>query len=294
MRIRAASKAQGRAIAAFCLREDPDDYVPQWMDRLLRQGRFYVLTDGRRIAGLVHGQLAPDGSAWLSAARIHHDYRGHGWINRLNDFALARAPLDRAPAARMLISASNESSIRAAKKGGFRVAARLCLVEWEAPKGERHPRIEPGMGRIGPERFVRACATSRVLAAQDGLVYMPFTGAFSPTLNAVRGKSGWLYGGNRSSPLMAAFFSDTGEKWLGCQAFGASRSFAARLVAFAAGLGAKSMTLALPDHQRFRRPFLEAGFGPSDWARHVRIFERRIERRGGPPTPSRARPPAAR
>jgi hypothetical protein len=70
MEIRAARPSDRAAIRRFLRKEDPHDYVLDWMDRFDRAGRFYLLLDAKKIAGIFHGKLAPDGSAWMSAARV--------------------------------------------------------------------------------------------------------------------------------------------------------------------------------------------------------------------------------
>src|SRR5467141_90851 len=132
MEIRVARTAEKRAIVEFCKSVDPEDYIPGEIDWFLKNGKFLLLLDDRRIVGIDHFERRPDGSAWLSAARIHPDYRGHGWIVKMNEYALTLPQLKGVDAARMLIAATNRSSLRAAEKGRYSVAARLALLEWKA------------------------------------------------------------------------------------------------------------------------------------------------------------------
>lgn len=294
MRFRAATRTDKRAIAAFCTREDPDDYIPEWIDRFFRQGAFYLLLDGSRIAGIVHGQVAPDTSAWMSAARIHHDYRGHGWINKLNEYAFASKRLTGAHAARMLITSDNTSSIRAAEKGGFHLAATLSFVDWEATSKPRARPIPSGFSPLPPDKFLPRAVTSAVFHAQHGLVYAPFTGAFEPNPRALKQRADWLYGSFWSGPLMAAMFADTGERWLGAQPFLANQGVAERLIDFAREQQADSMTVILPAGGAFTEPFLQEGYTRSEWATKVHVFEKPLKRRGAALTPLPARGAAAR
>ncbi len=275
MEIRPARPRERAAIAKFCLKQDPQDYVPAWMDRFLRQGRFFLLLDGRKIAGIVHGQRAPDGSAWMAAARVHEDYRGQGWINRMNDFALQTRALQGARAARMLITSDNTSSSRAAEKGGYRIVSTLTFVDWEATGKPRRPRgARSGYGRCPPLTFSREALRSALLKAQGGLVYGPFTGAFAPTLNAGRAKKAWLFRSELLGPLMAGMFADTGERWMGIQAFLATATAAEKVIDFADERRAESATVILPSGERFSKPFLKAGFTRSDWAKRVNIWQK--------------------
>ncbi len=289
MEIRQARPREHAAIAKFCLSQDPEDYVPAWMDRFVRQGRFFLLLDGNKIAGLVHGQRAPDGSAWMAAARVHEDYRGQGWINRMNDFALETPLLRDARAARMLITSDNTSSVRAAEKGGYRVVSTLSFVDWEPKSKARMARRPPsGFARSAPVTFAREVARSPLLKAQGGLVYGPFTGAFAPTLGAARAKEAWLFRSRALGPLMAGMFADTGERWMGIQAFFATAGAANRIIDFARERRAESATVILPAGHRFSKPFLEAGYTRSDWAKRVNIWQRQLRRRNGKLIDSRA------
>jgi hypothetical protein len=286
---RAARRADRRATAAFLRREDPEDYALEWMDRLLSVGKFYLLLDGDRIAGLVHVGRGPDGSAWISAERIGRQYRGHGWINRLNAYALASRPLRSAPATRMLITHDNASSIRAATKGGFRVVSTLSFMDWqERSKRKRRARAPSGFAKVSAPGFLRAARGSRVLKEQAGLAYMSFNGAFAVNPRSVRACRPWLFSSPTQGPIMACTFPDIGERWMAVQPFRANATVAARLIDFAREQSAASMTAILPANARARRAFSAAGFTNSSWARRVFIFEKRRPAGGWGVTSSRA------
>jgi GNAT superfamily N-acetyltransferase len=277
VKIRPARPSDWEAIARFCLEMDPDDYVPEWMGRFTGEGRFFLLIDGTKFAGLVHGKLAPDGSAWLSAARVHADYRGQGWINRLNDFALQSADLKGAHAARMLITNDNASSLRAAEKGGYQLATRLSFVEWEAEWPTGRPRgRRSGFARTTSEDFRTFASMAPVPSALAGMAYMSFAGAFELNDRALREASTWMYRSPSAGPLLAQVFPDTGERWMAAQPFAATGEVANRLVDFAIEQRAESMTAILPDVEHFVEPFLKAGYRRSDWAVHVNILEKRL------------------
>jgi len=174
MEIRLARAAEKQAIVDFCKAVDPEDYLPGAMDWFLMNGKFLLLLDGRRIAGIDHFDRRPDGSAWLSAARIHPDYRGHGWIVKMNEYALTLPQLRGVNAARMLIEATNRSSLRAAEKGRYSLAARLALLDWKAPKASSaRRRPASGFSRVTPRSFAAHAAASPVLALQSGLLHFP-------------------------------------------------------------------------------------------------------------------------
>lgn len=293
MKIQAAGPSDWKAIAAFLLEMDPDDYVPEWMGRFTGDGQFFLLRDGKRLAGLVHGKAAPDGSAWLSAARVHPDYRGHGWINRLNEFALKSPKLKGAHAARMLITHENTSSLRAAEKGGYHVATRLSFVDWEAAWPMDRPRgRRSGFAPAAVADFRLFASMAPVPSAQRGMAYMSFAGAFELNERALREASKWMYRSPSSGPLLAQMFPDTGERWMAAQPFVATSDVANRLVDFAIEKKAQSLTAILPDVEHFVEPFLRVGYRRSAWAVHVNVLEKRLK--PSAPATSRVRRRAAR
>ncbi len=289
MEFRAARPADRRAIEAFLRREDPEDYVLEWMDRLLSKGTFYLVVEGRTMAGLVHGSLAPDGSAWISAERIGEKYRGEGRINKLNAFALATPQLRRAQAARMLITHDNASSIRAATNGGFAAVSTLSFMDWqERSKRQRALRKPSGFVKASAREFLRSARGSRVLREQRGLAYMSFNGAFAVNGESVRASRPWLFRSATQGPIMACLFPDVRERWMAVQPFRANAAIAARLIDFAREQSADSLTAILPASARARRSFAAAGFSNSDWASRVFIFEKRRPAGGWAATSSRA------
>src|SRR6267142_4823208 len=157
MEIRMAKVAEKRAIIQFCKSVDPDDYIPIEIDWFLKNGKFLLLLDGPRIVGIDHFERRPDGSAWLAAARIHPDYRGHGWIVKMNEHALTLPQLKGVNAARMLITATNTSSLRAAQKGRYALATRLAWLEWRASKADPGgPPRASGFAQVSPRAFKTA------------------------------------------------------------------------------------------------------------------------------------------
>jgi len=277
VQIREATRADRARILAFLKAEDPEDYVISWIGRFLAAGRFVLLLDGRKVAGIVHGRLAPDGSAWLSAARVRPDYRGQGWVNRLNDFALSTPGLRSARAARMLITHENTSSRRAAAKGGFTQATALSFMEWEQPVSRKAPAgARSGFARVSPRDFLESARGSTLLARQNGFAYMSFNGAFTLDERSARAARPWLWLSPASGPVMACMFPDTGERWMAIQAFRSNSTVASGLIDFARARRAESITVILPAAESARRPFARAGYTASEWAKRVLIYDKKV------------------
>ncbi len=293
MEIRAARPSDRAAIRRFLRKEDPHDYVLDWMDRFDRAGRFYLLLDAKKIAGIFHGKLAPDGSAWMSAARVGQEYRGQGWMMRITAFALSSPGLRRAQAARMLITHDNRSSLRAARKGGYAPVSVMTFLEGKVPAPRRSGApVSSGWKRATPAEFRKAALHSPLLRAQRGLAYMSFTGAFALTPRSTRAVKPCLFISPEHGPLLATMFADTGERWIAAQVFHATRGAARALKAFAREKRADSYTVIVPALESARRPFRAEGYTLSDWARRVFVFEKRLPVRRA--TSSRAAAAATR
>jgi hypothetical protein len=274
--IRGARPGDERAVVAFLRAEDPHDYVFDWMAQFRAQGRFFVLWDGRRIAGVVHGKRAPDGSAWMSVARVNKDYRGQGWINRMNERAVGSVPLRHAHAARMLITDDNASSRRAADKGGFRIVSTMTFMDWDVPKRRRGPLEPSGYRKAAPAAFLKAARGSRALAAQGGLAYMSFNGSFALNARSARAARPWLFTSDEHGALLAGMFVGGGERWMAAQPLGGGSAVARAVQRFAAERRAEAVTAILPAHAAAHRPFKAAGYTVSKWARRVHVYAKAL------------------
>lgn len=275
--IRPARPSDRKAIVRFLKGEDPHDYVLDAMDRFMGAGRFYLLLDGTKIAGIFHGKLAPDGTAWMSAARVNNAYRGQGWMMRMNAYAVRTAPLRRAHAARMLITHDNTSSLRAAAKGGFKVVSVMSFMDYDLPKRKsRQPPKASGWRKATPDEFLRAARGSKLIAAQGGKLYMTYNGSFELNPRSARAAREWLHFSKEHGPLLAGMFEDDGERWMALQPFRGGAKVARALKRFAAEQGAVSFAAILPASSAVRRPFLKEGYTYSSWASRVLVHERRL------------------
>jgi N-acetylglutamate synthase-like GNAT family acetyltransferase len=287
MRLRLATAADTPAIARFCREIDREDYVPSRLEPMMAGGTFVLLEDRGRIVGLDRFERKPDGSVWFSAARIHPDYRGRGWINRMNAWALARPELRGVNYARMLITTTNTSSLRAAEKGGYRVATRLAILEWgPRRKSKRGSKGPSGFEPVSARAFAAAARRSRILKLQGGLLYFPAEALAMTEVMAMNARSlargeerGMLHGARPWGPLIAAFPRLHDKRWLQMQPFATTEQGARAVLGFLREAKARGGQLTLPDDERITERYIAAGFTYAEWGRHVLIFQKRIARR---------------
>ncbi len=124
LRTRTARPSDVATIAAFTTGTfDWGDYVPEsiagWIDD--QSGYVLVATDGHDVpVAIGRAALLTPHEAWLHAARVHTDWRGHGIASQmavdLTDWARDQGAL----VARLLIEENNTASIRNINKTAFR------------------------------------------------------------------------------------------------------------------------------------------------------------------------------
>jgi len=192
-----------------------------------------------------------------------------------------------------LIAATNRSSLRAAEKGRYSVAARLALLEWKASRGSRDgPRRASGFARVPPRSFKAAAAASPILEVQGGLLHFPLRMTQVMAMND--GALTWahaqhmLHHSGRAGPVLAAVFDDR-PRYMRMQPLTSTPGTAGAMLDFVREQKGKEAFIVLPDVDPIAAPFLEAGFHDSDWGRHIVIMEKRLRRPGAPTSGGRAR-----
>jgi GNAT superfamily N-acetyltransferase len=245
---------------------------------MMESGTFVLAFDGGRLVAIDRVSRLHDGALWLSAARVHPDYRGRGLIGSLNRHAMALPAYRGARAARLLIAASNESSLRAAAKNGFEVAAHVSMLEWE-------PRSPADRRATAPSGFVPArpldvylhVRMSPVFAAQRGLLYItPDFGHATDEYLALAAANGWLFHSPLAGPLFARERPSREGKGVVCQPFAATTAGALQVLDFVRERRCQWAMLALPDQPAATEPYIRAGFSYSDWGKHAFVFEKQL------------------
>lgn len=279
MKFAIARASDKKMVIAFLRAMDPQDYTISRLDWLMANGQILLLFDGKKLVGMDRFERKPDGSAWFSAARIHPDYRGRRLINWMNDHALALPELRGASKARMLITTDNKASTRAAFKGGYRVAAKIALLEWE-PKGlsERGSVADAGFLPASAREFELHAKLSPAFGAMNGLFYLP-PEVIEMNEGALRHaqEHGWLFLSKLAGPLVARVTRHEDRDRLDMQPFAGTTQAARCVLDFARQRRADSVQIVLPDLEHLTSAYIAAGFTYSEWGRHARIFERAVK-----------------
>lgn len=276
MHIRRATARDKRAITTFCYSVDPEDYVPEYLDRMMANGTFLLLFDGKRLVGLDRFGRKPDNSVWMSAGRIHPDYRGHGLINQMNDHAITLPELAGVRAVRMLIAKDNTSSRRAAQKGGYNVCSAHSVFEWEGkPKAKRSVARPSGFVPATATEIRLALSNSRSYAATNGIVYFPPDyGRLTPEVLAQAQRGGRLFLSPKAGPMLISERREAKGLDLSLQPFARTAAGAARVFDFVAERAPAFAQLSVVDEAPVLRAYKAAGFTISGWGPHVLVYEK--------------------
>lgn len=278
MEFRVATADDRPSIIDLCTSIDPDDYVPAHLDRLMETGTFMLALDDGKLVGIDRVSRLHDGQLWLACARVHPDWRGRGLIGTLNGHAVALPKYRDAQFARLLISTTNTSSLRAAEKSGFHVAAEVSVVEWE-PKAPADRRARAPSGFV-PARAVDVylhVRMSPVFAAQRGLLYLtPDFGRPTDEYLALAEREGWLFQSRMAGPLFARDRPSREGKGMVLQPFASTTPGARQVLEFLRERRVDWAMLFLPDQPSATEPYIRAGFAYSDWGAHARVFEKEL------------------
>jgi GNAT superfamily N-acetyltransferase len=112
-------------IAKLCRRAvGPHDYVLRILDEEIKDGgMFLVFSRKRDLIGMSKYTPVFDKSGWLGMARTDPDWRGRGVAQFLQRTIARHAKRNGINWLRFFVLSTNTPSLRAAKKGGFRVVA---------------------------------------------------------------------------------------------------------------------------------------------------------------------------
>lgn len=276
MDVRVATAQDVLKITELCRLIDPDDYVPHHLERLMESGTVLLAFDGDKLVGVDRISRLNDGAVWLSAARVHPDYRGRGLIGMLNDRAAALPQYEGARHARLLIATHNKPSLRAAEKAGFHVAAEVSVVEWE-PKtpADRRARAASGFVAARAVDVYLHVRMSPIFAAQRGLLYItPDFGHPTDAYLAKAEREGWLFQSRLAGPLFARERPSREGRGMVLQPFASTTQGAAAVLEFLRERKVDWAMLFLPDQPAATEPYIRAGFAYSDWGAHARVYEK--------------------
>ncbi len=113
----------------------PDDYVISRLDETIRKKHlFLVFSKKGDLIGMSNFTPVFDKSGWLGMARTDPDWRGRGIAQFVQRSIASYARKKGIKALRFFVLSTNTSSLRAAKKGGFRVVAHGTHITCDLKK----------------------------------------------------------------------------------------------------------------------------------------------------------------
>jgi L-amino acid N-acyltransferase YncA len=135
-RTRLARPSDLKRIARLCKRAvGRNDYALGIVDEIVRARRLFVVfsPDGDLI-GMASYTPVFDKSGWLGMARTDPDWRGMGVARFIQRSIATYARKKGIRTLRFFVTSTNSSSLRAARKGGFRVVAHASHLSYDMKK----------------------------------------------------------------------------------------------------------------------------------------------------------------
>jgi len=303
--IRVASPDDKDAIRRVCLSAvGPEDYVLQDLDGWFTAGEVSIAEDssGRPVAVMRTIDL-PDGAAWLASIRTIKEMQGKGVASEITRAAMERAKRRGMTHGRLLISAKNTASLRVAQKCGLEELFRVSVLEKGEEAGSEEDIIRksrtPGHAvGVKEDRRGSEAPVARVPGSPEALAALAKPlgrGELdeSPVVIGLRGYVGLFFTfvsaerevvakcAPRTVPVFVdgerfLFTANRTEPWHGLQPIsnGPGVGKAAVRALELAGIG--EGVVFLPLDARMHRPYLDAGFAYSKWAREAVILERQL------------------
>lgn len=258
----------------------PNDYVISSLNRTIRRrGLFLAFSKpGDELIGISNLTFVFDGSGWLGMARTDPKWRGQGVAQFLQS-SIARYAKNRGSSClRFFVHSTNRSSLRAARKGGFRKVAECAHVSLnnlaELPEStEPDERVDPGGMGTRLLEDPRSLNT-RFLKKMNGYIRYgyAFVRANRENLAVIKNR-GELHRVDSCSFVLVKTGNGGGE--FGLVRGAASESFrSVILVARRMNLG--SIGGFIPMDQLVIHKALSSDFMLDDWGSHAILFEKSI------------------
>lgn len=272
---RQATRADLPALTELCLASvGPDDYVPAFLERFLRDSVTLIAADADRVVGMMVYDDIPDGGAWLHAARTHPDHRRQGVAKALNAACENLARARGRSCLRLWAEARNTASVAASKAAGFEERARFTRMRIAAAPSASGPSPEP----VDLARDWPAIESSPLLKAAAGYVFHDFY--FLPLTRrnaALLVREGALHRFGGSIVAVSEDFEDAWGKDLQIQLVAGDVPTILRAApAIARGSGADRVESFLPHRPELLEAARESGYGFMEWGQEAVLFEKRL------------------
>lgn len=273
---RRANRGDLDGLRALCLASvGPDDYVPRFLERFVRESVTLVALDRGQIIGMMVYDETPDGGVWLHAGRTHPDYRRQGVATSLNQTSERLARAHGRSSLRLWAHASNAASLAAARKAGFEERATFTRMRAAAAPG-RTVGLEP----LSASDAFALRTSLPFLRPSAGYLFhdfyfMPLTRSTASWLS--HHGALWRFGGNAVS--LSADFEDPEGTDLQMQLLGGHAEAILRAAPTIAGSrGAGRVESFLPHVPALLRTARACGFSAMEWGQEAVLLEKRLGR----------------
>lgn len=273
---RRASMHDREALAALCRSAvGEDDYVLEILDDHILRAVTYVALEGDRIVGSMTYREVFDGSAWLSAARTHPDYREKGVATSLLQSLEGVARMKGLPTLRLWTSASNAAGVASFQSNGFREVARFTRMQAPAARSETKSHLEP---LRYTESLWSSIESSDVLRRSN--FYLAHEYVFVPVARAtihLLSSKGALWGWDRNGVALAEATETFVEHVLELEPlFGDVAAILKEAPAIAKARGKTRVESFLPHDRAILEVARDAGFKPTSWGQEAILCEKSL------------------
>jgi GNAT superfamily N-acetyltransferase len=253
----------------------PDDYVISRLDETIRKKHlFLVFSKKGDLIGMSNFTPVFDKSGWLGMARTDPEWRGRGIAQFVQRSIASYARKKGIKALRFFVLSTNTSSIRAAKKGGFRVVAHGTHITCDLKKVKIASRDQIKVKLAPCLVNLNQILHSNYLSKMNG--YLGYGYAFvrgnRANLLLIKNKEElFCYG--KSSFILTTTEKDYEEFFI---LTGKVRDTLLKILKVSRELGAKAVGGFLPYDYHMRRVSRTLGFKEDSWGKHLILFEKRI------------------
>jgi ribosomal protein S18 acetylase RimI-like enzyme len=251
-----------------------DDYVIFMLDGLIRRAATMIALDEGKVIGMMAYHRQMDGSAWISSARTHPDYRRRGVATSIMRSCEDLAKEHGDGPLRLWTESNNESGKAAFAKVGFREVGRFTRMS--APP--TNPGPVEDFGPLGySERLWNAVRSSQILSRSNfyldhGFGFLKVTRGLFKTLV----DRGFVYGWGRNVAVMSEFMF-AGMETLEAQILlDDPRETLRDLPAIAGANNMEQVHTFLPHEAELIRAARNAGFELIDWGMEAILCEKEI------------------
>lgn len=274
--VRRASLHDKPALEDLCrVAVGEDDYVLPLLRHLILRYVTYVALDGDRVVGMMIYHEVLDGSAWLSAARTHPEYRRKGVAMELVRALEGLARMKGLHAVRLWTSASNAAGVASFTKAGFREVARFTRMWAKASRASKKVSLRPL--RFDEDLWARL-ESSEVLRKANGFVsfdyeFLHVTRSTAHALANLGVLLGW-----RGNGLLASDVPEESEAAIEIEPlFGRLDEILRAAPGIAKARGKTHVETFLPHDPSILSAARAAGFEPMSWGQEAILSEKPLD-----------------